>query len=254
MPLITVRYYAELNDFLPQDKRGYDGLYTIGDNQSISDFFSSIGVTPEKVDLILLNGRSVALHEKLCDGDRLSCYPVFESLNIRDTTRIRPVPLRQPRFILDVHLGKLASFLRMMGFDTLYRPDAADSQLLDISLNEERTLVSKDKELLHHDLLTRGYRVLSDDPREQLVELLHRFDLYSCVSPFSRCIRCNTLLESIQKEKIISRLPPKVQLYYDEYFYCKTCDQIFWKGSHYEKMRAFINGIIGGEESESTVH
>ncbi len=252
MSQIIVRFYAELNDFLPQEQKRKDNLYSVENSQHISDFFRSIGIPPENVDLVLLNGRSVTLHEALSDGDRLSCYPVFESFDIRDVTRIRSMPLRQPRFILDVHLGKLASFLRMLGFDTLYKPDVTDGQLLDISLNEERALLSKDRELLHHESLIRSYRVFSDDPSEQLTEVLHRFDLYSSTSPFSRCIRCNTLLEPVQKEEIIGRLPPKVQLYYDEFFYCRLCDQIFWKGSHYEKMRSFIDRIIRGEGKSLT--
>ncbi|MGD0339491.1 MAG: Mut7-C RNAse domain-containing protein [Bacteroidota bacterium] len=252
MSYVTVRFYAELNDFLPQERRGKETLYASQDGQQISDFLNSNNIPHENVDLILRNGKSVALHETLNDGDRLSCYPIFESLDIRDVTRIRSMPLRQPRFVLDVHLGKLASFLRMLGFDTLYDSGVTDTQLLDISVKEERTLLSKDRELLKNETLTRGYRVLSDDPREQIEEILHRFDLFSSTSPFSRCIRCNTPLEPIRKEKIVDRLPLKVQQFYDEFFYCDKCDQIFWKGSHYEKMRSFIDGIIENKGNPST--
>jgi uncharacterized protein with PIN domain len=139
----------------------------------------------------------------------------------------------------------MASFLRMLGFDTLYFPDTKDDQLLSISLNEGRTLLSKDRQLLHHESLTRCYCVLSDDPREQIAEVVHRFDLFSSFLPFTRCIRCNTLLERVEKENIIDRIPPKVRQYYDEYFYCSPCDHIFWKGTHYEKMREFVEELRG---------
>jgi uncharacterized protein with PIN domain len=243
MPHVTARFYAELNDFLLHAKRGKDILLTFPDSQHINDFLCSNGIPPAHVDLVLCNGRSVTLDHTLEDGDRLSCYPVFESFDIRSVTKIRTTPLRIPRFIVDVHLGKLASFLRMLGFDTQYFPDIQDDQLLSISLKEERTLLSKDRNLLHHESLTRCYCVLSDDPREQIVEVVHRFDLFSSFIPFSRCIRCNTLLERVEKEKIIDRIPPEIRQFYDEFFYCSRCDQIFWKGSHYEKMKVFVEEI-----------
>jgi uncharacterized protein with PIN domain/sulfur carrier protein ThiS len=242
---VTARFYAELNDFLPPARRGKDTLFTLPDSQQINDFLSSNGIPPANVDLFLCNGRSVTLDHALKDGDRVSCYPVFETFDIRSVTKIRTIPLRIPRFILDVHLGKLASFLRMLGFDTLYFPDTKDDQMLSISLEEERTLLSKDRDLLHHESLIRGYHVLADDPREQIAEVVHRFDLFASFSPFTRCIRCNTLLEPVEKEKIIDRIPPKVRQYYDEYFYCCLCDHIFWKGSHYEKMKLFVEEIRG---------
>jgi uncharacterized protein len=243
---VTARFYAELNDFLPQAKRGKDFLFTLPDLQPVNDFLRSNGVSPARVDLVLCNGHSVPLDHTIADGDRLSCFPVFETFDIRSVTKIRTTPLRVPRFILDVHLGKLASFLRMLGFDTQYSPDIQDDTLLSVSLNEERTLLSKDRDLIHHESLTHCYHVLSDDPREQIVEVVHRFDLYGSFAPFTRCIRCNTLLERVEKENIIDRIPPKIREYYDEFTYCGSCDHIFWKGSHYEKMMEMVEEIRRG--------
>lgn len=245
MSQVIARFYAELNDFLSPERRGKDIIFTFQEGEQIFGFLHSIGVPPEKVDLILLNGASVGLYDRLKNNDRLSCYPVFESFDIRNVTRIRPMPLRRPTFAVDAHLGKLATFLRLLGFDTVYQPGITDDKLLDISLADERAILSKDRRLLEHRSITRGYRVLSDDPREQLGEVLHRFDLYSSVSPFTRCLRCNTLFETILKETIIDRLPLKVQQFYDEFYYCRQCDQVFWKGSHYQKMKVFVDDIVG---------
>jgi len=247
MPKIIGRFYAELNDFLPRESRFRDALYSVPDGQHLSDFLSSNGVPAGTVDLILCNGTPVSFQHVLSDGDRLSFYPVFESFDIHTVSAVRAKPLRDPRFILDVQLGKLASFLRMLGFDTLYYPDSNESLLLSISLNDGRTLLSRDKDLLRNESLTRRYRVVSDQPREQTAEVIHRFDLASSVSPFTRCIRCNTLLEHVEKNDIINRLPPKVQSCYTEFFFCPHCDRLFWKGSHYETMKRFVEELVERE-------
>jgi uncharacterized protein with PIN domain len=243
MSFTTLRFYAELNEYIPAEFRGKDIFHAVSDGEQVIDMLQAFGVPPEKVDLILKNGVSVSATEPLLPGDRLSVYPVFESMDIREVVKIRARPLRNPGFILDVHLGKLASYLRMLGFDAALLHDATDEQLLDISLKEERALLSKDRKLHANPLLTRKYRVLSDDVREQLLEILNRFDLFSSIAPFTRCIRCNTILAIVAKEKILDRLPPKAVEYYDEYTYCAPCDRIYWKGSHYREMKQFIDEI-----------
>ncbi len=243
MQYITIRFYAELNDRLPPASRGKDIRHPSTDTERAGDILAMYGVPLDEVDCILRNGISVGPDERIVPGDRLSFYPVFESFDIRELSKIRPVPLRNPRFVLDVHLGKLASFMRMCGFDTYYRPDVSDPFLIDLSLAENRALLSKDRRLLEDPRLQRAYRVLSDNPKEQLSEVLRRFDLASAMKPFSRCIKCNTELERIDKEIIRTRLQPKVEKYYDEFFTCRTCGRVYWKGSHYGKMREFIDNI-----------
>jgi hypothetical protein len=148
------------------------------------------------------------------------------------------------RFVLDIHLGKLATSLRLLGFDTLYRNDYEDEELAQISSSQARILLTRDKGLLMRSLVTHGYYVRSTQPQQQIVEVLRRFDLFKLVSPFQRCLRCNGLLESVAKESIIDQIPETVQLQTHEFHRCQDCAQIYWKGSHYERLQQFINVIM----------
>ena len=235
-----VRCYAELNDHLPAERKVGTFMHTMDDHTTVSAMLKAIRVPTKEVDLVLVNGESVDLSHVIKHDDRVSVYPVFESFDITSLARLRPRPLRHIRFVLDVHLGKLASHLRMLGFDTLYRSDYTDDDLVSISKIEGRTLLSRDQRLLNGESITRGYCVRATDPRLQLVEVLRRFNLFSSTEPFTICMCCNSLLRPVSKEAIIHRLPPKVKECFDEFQLCRSCDQIFWKGGHYSRMQAFI--------------
>jgi len=211
---------------------------------SLKDLIECLGIPSDEVDMVLVNSESVDFSDIVKDGDRVSLYPVFESFDISSAAKVRSRPLRQPRFILDVHLGKLANHLRMLGFDTIYRNDFGDEDLIAQSVREGRILLSKDRTLLKRDEITRGYCVKEKAPRLQLIEVLRRFDLSNAASPFTRCIECNSVLRSVTKDLVIERLPLKVQDFFSEFQLCETCDRIYWKGSHYMRMQAFIDGVI----------
>ncbi|HAL55778.1 MAG TPA: hypothetical protein DCP63_04695 [Bacteroidetes bacterium] len=147
-----------------------------------------------------------------------------------------------PRFILDVHLGKLAYHLRMLGFDTLYRNDWGDRDLLAIARDQGRVLLSKDRGLLQ--LVEAGYCVIDKDPRFQLLEVLRRFDLFSTIAPFTRCLLCNTILAPVGRDAVLDRLPEKVRDLFGEFQQCPSCERVYWKGSHYERMREFVDEVL----------
>ena len=120
MHKIFLRFYEELNDFLPEEKRKKRFLHQYIDRTSVKDLIESLGVPHTEIDLILVNGKSVSFKYLINDGDDISVYPVFESIDITGLQHLRPKPLRDPKFIADVHLGRLARYLRMLGFDTLF--------------------------------------------------------------------------------------------------------------------------------------
>jgi uncharacterized protein with PIN domain len=242
----AVRVYAELNEYLPSGLRYNTFLHTRLPGATVADIVNDLGLPSDIIDLILVNGASTDLSQGVNDGDRLSLYPVFESFDITSVTKLRPKPLRTIRFVLDVHLGKLAYYLRMLGFDTVYRNDFDDEDLLHIAVAEGRTLLSKDRELLTDERVQRCYRVREKHPRQQLVEVLNRFDLFGCCAPLQRCIRCNVILEPVEKRKVLDLLPPRVADVYQEFQHCAACDRVYWKGSHYERMMEFIDGIFAG--------
>ncbi len=244
MPRAYVRCYAELNDHLPARRQMVTFAHVIDDHIPVSAMLKAIDVPTSEVDLVLVNGESVDLSHVIKHDDRVSVYPVFESFDITSLAKVRSRPLRKIRFVLDVHLGKLASHLRMLGFDTLYRNDYADDKLISISKNDGRALLSRDQRLINGPSITRGYCVRATDPRLQLVEVLHRFDLFNSTEPFTICMCCNSPLRPVSKEAIIHRLPPKVKECFDEFQLCQPCDRIYWKGGHYSRMQAFIEGVL----------
>lgn len=242
--MIYVRFYEELNDYLPPDRRKVFFAHAVENGSTVKDVLRTFGVPIDEIDLILVNSESVDLAHRLRDGDRMTIYPVFESLDITSELRLRSRPLREIRFIVDSHLGKLAKYLRMLGFDTLYKSDCEDDDLIALSRNEKRILLSRDGDLLERRGLTHVYRVGATTPREQLVEVLTRFDLFAMVKPFDRCLRCNQQLEPVRKQDVIDRLPPRTSAHYDEFWLCPICGRLYWEGSHLHNMDRFIQVIL----------
>jgi uncharacterized protein with PIN domain len=238
------RFYAELNDFLPPNKKQRAFTQPFELNASVKDMIEALGVPHTEVDLILANGQSVGFDYPVQDGDQISVYPVFESIDISSLARVRPHPLRETRFVLDVHLGQLATYLRLLGFDTLYRNDYADADLARISSNESRILLTRDRGLLKRSVITHGYCLRTTSPRQQLIDVLRRFDLIESIAPFQRCLECNGLLQPVDKATIIGQLPPKTKQFYDEYRRCRDCERIYWQGSHYQRMQRFVEGVL----------
>lgn len=243
MKKVFLRFYAELNDFLPPERRMVSFPYLFHVAAPVREVIESAGVPHTEVDLILVNGRSVDFSHMVEDGDRISVYPVFESMDITPVLQVRPRPLRQPRFVLDVHLGRLAAYLRMMGFDALYRNSYTDRELAGISSSEDRILLTRDLGLLKRAVVTRGYFVRETSPRRQLQEVLRRFDLFALAAPFARCIVCNGLLRPVEKEAVKDALPPRIIETQAGFLRCESCARVFWKGSHYDRMRKLIESM-----------
>ncbi len=250
MTTVNFRFYAELNDFLPSDHHQVEFSLSFNPSVTVKHLIESLGVPHTEVDLILVNDEPVGFDYQVKDGDRISVYPVFEALNIASIEHLHPQPLRDPRFVLDTHLGRLAAYLRMLGFDSLYRNDCSDQLLAGISVNEGRILLTRDRGLLKRKEITRGYCVRSMVPREQIREILVRFDLMELIHPFSRCLRCNGLLLKVAKSEIISSLQPNTSQFYDEFTRCENCGQIYWKGSHYVHILQIIHDLEIAVNSE----
>jgi len=239
-----LRFYAELNDFLPPEKQKTDLEVSFFVSPSIKDAIEALGVPHVEVDLILVNGRSVGFDHRLIAAERVSVYPVFESLDITPLTRLQNRPLRRPTFVADVHLRKLARLLRLLGLDVLHSNSYTDAELVSISGDESRILLTRDRALLKHGDLTHGYWIRSIHSQEQAVEVLQRFDLSRQISPFTRCSLCNGLLERIAKVDAMDRIPPKTAGWLDDYFECTSCRKLYWKGTHSDKIHNVIAQIL----------
>lgn len=233
MKIAYFHFDDDLDSLLPRDKRGRDFEYKFNGPQSVKHLIESLGIPHTELGEICANGRVIGLDYLVHDGDRIEVWvaaPVNEQLI-------------EPRFVLDGHLGRLTSHLRMLGLDCLYRNDYNDKELAQISVDGDRILLTRDRRLLMHKSIQRGYLLRSLNPEEQFREVIRQYGLKRWVRPFQRCIRCNHLLEPVRKEDVLKRLEPLTKLYFEEFHICSACKQIYWKGSHYEKMQKLISSL-----------
>jgi uncharacterized protein len=238
------RFYEELNDFLPPEQRKRTTHYRFSGHPGIKDPIEVFGVPHTEVELIIVNGQSVGFDYQLQAGDRVAVYPVFESLDISPLLKLREIPMGKPRFILDVNLGKLARRMRLLGFDCLYRNNYRDPDVVNIAVNEQRIVLTRDRRLLYFKLISHGYWVRAVDVGSQVDEVLHRFGLHNSIQPFTRCLVCNGLQAPVAKQDILDRLELKTRLYYDVFHRCTDCQRIYWEGSHIENMRQRYAGYL----------
>jgi uncharacterized protein with PIN domain/sulfur carrier protein ThiS len=240
MRQIELRFYAELNDFLSQEKRSISFFHPLHGRTSVKDLIEALGVPHAEVDLILVNGQSVDFSYRVQENDRISVYPIFQSIDISSMTRVRPLPLSKIQFLLDVHLRRLAVYMRFLGFDTLLDPSYDDVRLASISGETNRVLMTRDIGLLKRGKVIYGYWVRETNPKKQLLEVLNRFDLNRSIRPFTRCTCCNSPLSFVEKDTIAHLLFEKTKEFYHEFYLCTGCGRIYWKGPHYKNMEKWL--------------
>ncbi len=237
------RFYEELNDFLPDAKKKRSFIYHFNGNPSIKDAIEAHNVPHIEVDLIVVNGNTVGFDYLLQEGDRVAVYPVFESFDISGIKPSNNPPLRTVKFVNDVHLGKLTRLLRMIGFDTLYRNDLEDAEIIDIAINQHRIILTRDLGILKNKKVKKGYYIRSQQPKEQLKEVISRFQLQKRLKFLSRCIICNGIIRKTDKNSIESYLKPGTNKYFNDFYRCSGCGKIYWEGSHFNKMKNFFQNL-----------
>ena len=244
MPKITFRFYEELNDFLPKNRRKADFETMYKGKRSIKDMIESLGVPHTEVDLILVNGKSVDFNYILQDKDRVSVYPVFESLNITNVTHLRKTPLRRNKFIADINLGNIVKYMRALGLDLFYDSLLSTREIIEISERENRIILTKNSKLLKFKDVSHGIFIRPGTTTEQIRRIIDYLDIKDDIKPFSRCLQCNTLLDVVPKENILNKIPPMTIEFCDEYFQCQSCGKIYWKGTHFINMMRVLKQIL----------
>jgi uncharacterized protein with PIN domain len=231
MSTAIFRFHGRLNDFLKRDQRNLAITVQFRGRQSIKHLAESLGAPHPEIGWVQVNGQEGSVNEITQDGDHVELHPIENGRSV------------EPRFVLDCHLGRLTAHLRMLGFDCLYQNDFDDPTMTDIAEQEGRILLTRDRRLLMRKVIEHGYCLRSLDTLEQLTEVLERFKLVEEIQPFLRCIRCNHPLEPVEKDVVLERLEPLTQKYFDEFHICPACKQIYWKGSHFDKMQKLIDEI-----------
>jgi hypothetical protein len=207
--------------------------HSFQDNQTIKHLVEAMGVPHTEVGAILANGKLVNPNYIVADQDIIDIFP-------SQAQAAMPHP---PSFILDNHLGRLAAYLRMLGFDSLYRNDFQDDELAEIASFTNRVLLTRDLRLLMRKSVNLGYWIRSKDPKTQIAEVVRRFEISNMIEPFKRCMRCNALLIPVEKNQVLSQLQPLTKEYFNEFRKCPDCNQVYWQGSHYDHMTSFIQQI-----------
>lgn len=238
------RFYGELNDFLPADRKQAGFHSPFYGSPSIKDTIQALGVPHTAVDLILVDGQSVDFSHRLTGGERVAVYPVFERLDISPVTHLRPRPLRHTRFILDVHLGKLARHLRMLGFDAAYNRSWNDEAIIDLSIRQHRIILTRDLGILKQSRVTHGYWLRHDLPKEQLLEILLALDLFRQTKPFTRCMECNGQINPVDKASITGQIDANILRRFHAFWQCQDCMKIYWRGSHYQHMLRQVEALV----------
>ena len=218
-----------LEFFLPQ--HAAQVRLTFAEHQTVKHLVEALGVPHVEVGEVLEDGQPVGLGARPADGSRIEVRPPGPGCPVA------------PRFLLDNHLGRLAALLRMLGFDCLYQNNFQDEGLAAILADDARILLSRDRRLLMRKAVLYGYCPRSLDPQVQLGEVVRRFELAGQAQPFHRCLRCNTPLVPVDKAAVLGRLEPLTRRYFDEFALCPHCDQVYWKGSHYERMEGLIASL-----------
>jgi uncharacterized protein with PIN domain len=236
----TFIFSSELSVFLQPQRRNIPFSYSFNQDQSVKHLIEAMGIPHTEVGIIEVNGQLKDFSYIAQDGDYIAIFHQL-ALTTHLTNKVQP---QNFQFVLDNHLGKLASHLRMLGFDCSYENTFQDDHLALISSQENRILLSRDRRLFMRKNISQGYWLRSQLPDQQLVEVLRHYNLLPYIQPFTRCMKCNDLLVPVSKEAVINQLEPLTKKYFNEFSICPCCSHIYWRGSHYQKMMGFIENII----------
>jgi len=237
-------YFGGLQALLVHRYQGGPTLYRFTERPAVKDAIEAMGIPHTEVDAVVINGCSVGFNCQLQPHDTVDVYPPCTPVPVENVLHLTPPLPDRVTFVIDVHLGKLARRLRLLGFDCLYKNDFADAEIIRQSLTSKRIILTRDRGLLKQRQVQHGYLVRSNQVAVQVREILDRYLLYDRVQPWSRCLVCNGLLEKVPKSTIEHRLETKTKLYYEDFHRCIECDRIFWPGSHFSKIETWFNGLI----------
>lgn len=244
---VELSFYGYLPQLLSRPFRGKsDLLYELKRKTSIKDLIESLGVPHTEIDLIIVNNTDeIDFSYIVMPGDSIKVYPVSSQTDFLAPSLIRPALPHGFKFICDINIGKLARWLRIFGFDTVYENNLEDDELAEMASKTQRILLSKDSNLLKRKKVIWGHLVRVNDPTEQIVDIVQLFQLERLVQPYRRCLRCNGQLLGVNKEKVDHLLEPLTRKYYTVFHQCDTCGQVYWQGSHRSEMETNLQAVLG---------
>jgi uncharacterized protein with PIN domain len=248
---VQLRFFGEINEFLAPDRREREFEYRSARAASVKNAIEAVGVPHTEIEAVIVNGEPVDFSYLVREGDRICVYPCSLEAGTPAPVVLRPVPSGRRRFVADSHLGGLARLLRMLGYDTLYSNAYHDSEVRRIARDEDRAVLTRDRDLLICRDVVHGCFVHALRPEEQLREVVSRLRLEVDARPFTRCLDCNEPLSSVDKAAVAERIPPNAAKYYDRFASCPACGRIYWEGSHWKRMNGMLESLLNPKIQET---
>ncbi|WP_424213154.1 Mut7-C RNAse domain-containing protein [Streptomyces sp. BI20] len=241
---IQLALAPELLLFAPPARRLPRVATVVDGSSSVGHVVESAGVPLTEVGRLLVDGAAVSFAHVPRGGELVEVFPPVRRAPL-DGADPTPGPEGEPapRFLLDVHLGTLARRLRLLGVDAAYdSEDPGDPALAARSAAERRVLLSRDRGLLRRREIHAGAYVYSDDPEEQLDDVLSRFA--PPLLPWTRCTACNGALRPADKDSVGDRLEGGTQRSYDVFAECGDCARVYWRGAHHARLEAIVEHAL----------
>lgn len=233
-----------LQFLLARDRRLPTFEQTIYRQASLKDVIESLGVPHTEIGRLRVNGHEVGFDHRVADGETIHVEALATPRNVLQPSMLRPVPLTELRFLVDVNVARLGKLLRLVGCDTFYDPDLSDTELARLAAAQGRVLLTRDRALLRHGCIDYGHLVRAEKPRTQLREVVRLFGLREQLRPFSRCMHCNAALQLVSKSTILDQLQPLTIRYYNDFMQCSGCGKIYWEGSHQQGLEDLLTEAL----------
>ncbi len=246
-PTAHLTFHHDLQKLLRKKMAGKTVSYTLNRRASIKDIIESLNIPHTEVGLILLGSKEIGFGYIPTGGEEIDIQPFCEKVSVFRPTLLRPKP-EAYIFMVDINAQKLARNLRILGLDTTLVPDLRLVQIGSAAAEQQRILISRNRELLKCKTVIHGYLLQSEHHVQQLQEVVKRYKLQAHIKPFSRCVNCNTVLRSVSKQTISHRLEPLTRKYYNTFKQCTDCKKIYWQGSHHNHMHQLIEETISDSD------
>jgi len=242
---LTIRVAAELRFLLPRDLRERQTFtHTLQRRASLKDVVESLGIPHTEIGALYVGQQPVNFKHPASDRQQVSVHALPVPHNVLQASLLRPHPLREIRFIVDLNVAHLGRLLRSAGFDASHDPSWSDGELARLAAQQKRILLTRDRALLRYACVEQGHLVRAVEPRMQLREVIRQYGLQQQLKPFSRCMRCNGQLNPVAKHQVLSQLEPLTIRYYEHFKQCRNCGQVYWKGSHQQGLEAILSGAL----------
>ncbi len=239
----SFQFFGQCQDFIGEDLHDKPIEYAFNDKPSIKDAVEALGVPHPELGAIKVNQHYVDFNYALNDGDEVSVFPLpYQD----ESVALLYMPKQGATFLLDVHLGGLARYLRIAGFNCLFETkDHGDALLAEVAAKENLTLLTRDIGLLKRAKVKYARWVRNVLPEAQFKEIVEHYQLAGQFKPMTRCVKCNGAINSVTKQSVKDEVPKGVLEWQDDFSRCNCCEQVYWKGTHYDK----INDILANVRS-----